>query len=186
MAASLIVACVLAAPLQLMVGVNGAPLVNHVGAQLGVGYLVWEWSSGAFVLGAQFAAHVYLPNPNAKDQPGVAYVSRSVDLRPSLVLGHAFFLGQHLEVGLHVFMGPNFRFIDASLKDSQNDFEAQYHHLATTFELGAMVTAGWRVTRALCVEATLAVPLAVTGSTSVGQAWLVAPPYVGAAARVSF
>jgi hypothetical protein len=174
-----------ARPLHLVVGINGAPLVNHLGAQVGVGYSVWAWSAGAFVLGAQLAAHAYLPNPDIKDQPGVLYSTRSVDLRPSLVLGHEFFVVHHLEIGLHLFFGPNFRFIDSSLKDSQNGFEAQYHHLATTFELGAMVTVGWRFTTALRVEAMLALPLVVTGSSSVMQAWLVAPPYLGAAARLS-
>jgi hypothetical protein len=189
MAPSLLLALLVAAParpLHLVAGINGAPLVNHLGAQVGVGYSIWAWSAGEFVLGAQLAAHFYLPNPGLKDQPGVLYSTRSVDLRPSLVLGHEFFVAQHLELGVHLFFGPNFRFIDASLKDSQNDFQAQYHHLATTFELGAMMTVGWRFTDALCVEAMLAVPLAATGSSSVMQAWLVAPPYLGAAVRLSF
>jgi hypothetical protein len=167
-------------------GINGAPLVNHLGTHLNVTYPAWAWSAGEFILGAQVAAHFYLPNPSILEQPGVSLVSRSTDFRASLLVGHEFLLLQHLELGLVLFLGPNLRFVDASLNDQQNGIDAVFHDVATTFELGSMLTVGWRFTDTFGVQAVLALPLAVTDSGTVLRGWPVAPPYVGVSARLSF
>lgn len=170
---------------QLALGVNGAPLVNHLGAHVAGGWEFGAWRAGAFHVGVQAAAHFYLQNPAVKPQPGTSFISNSVSVRPSLLLGHTFVFAERFRLGGAVLVGPNIRFLDASLVDARNGLDLEYHHVAVVLECAGVLTVGWKFTEAVSIDFSLALPIAATGSSSPMQVWLVAPPYLGLTVQFS-
>jgi hypothetical protein len=170
-------------PVRLSIGVNGAPLLDHVGFDLQLGYAVWRWEHGEIVTGAQLATHFYVPS--RPEQAGVVLDALDTSLRLHGILGHVFTVAsRQLRIGTSLFTGPSLRIIESHLRDPAHAIDIDRTHVEPLFELGAMLVVGWRVMDGFGVNVSVAIPLWVSGSDSVIEGWMAAPPYVGASATV--